>query len=216
MAHSHCLNQCSLTANWSFTKTIQWNLNLKYENCISMKYSWICCLQNAIHSAQFVHDHVRVHLAFFSLVTYIFITAPGHHWVTGQGGGYWGNFRHSIFPSFFQHYQNTGYLFNMIFIFDRCCHSLAVVTPVKYEYDLKNSTSTLVKIKNFSSKKIMDEALVTPTHCLLTCSISQELCTWFVLCCVLLWFGFGWFYPYPSGLLHWHWGIHMISPVPVK
>ena len=24
------------------------------------------------------------------------------------------------------------------------------------------------------------------------------------------------FYPYPSGLLHWHWGNHMIAPVPVK
>ena len=22
--------------------------------------------------------------------------------------------------------------------------------------------------------------------------------------------------PYPSGLLHWHWGNHMIAPVPVK
>ena len=24
------------------------------------------------------------------------------------------------------------------------------------------------------------------------------------------------FYPYPSGLLHWHWGNHMIAPVSVK
>ena len=24
------------------------------------------------------------------------------------------------------------------------------------------------------------------------------------------------FYPYTSGLLHWHWGNHMIAPVPVK
>ena len=22
--------------------------------------------------------------------------------------------------------------------------------------------------------------------------------------------------PYPSGLLHWHWGNHMIAPVPLK
>ena len=28
---------------------------------------------------------------------------------------------------------------------------------------------------------------------------------------------FTWFiYPYTSGLLHWHWGNHMIAPVPVK
>ena len=25
-----------------------------------------------------------------------------------------------------------------------------------------------------------------------------------------------WVYPYPSGLLHWHWGNLMIVPVPVK
>ena len=37
-----------------------------------------------------------------------------------------------------------------------------------------------------------------------------------MLCFVLLWFDTGWFYPYPSGLLHWHWGNHMIAPVPVK
>ena len=28
--------------------------------------------------------------------------------------------------------------------------------------------------------------------------------------------GTGWYYPYPSGLLHWHWGNHMIAPVPVE
>ena len=27
---------------------------------------------------------------------------------------------------------------------------------------------------------------------------------WFSLCCALLWFGINWFYPNPSGLLHWH------------
>ena len=31
-----------------------------------------------------------------------------------------------------------------------------------------------------------------------------------------LWFDISRFYPYPSGLLHWHWGNHMIAPVPVK
>ena len=37
-----------------------------------------------------------------------------------------------------------------------------------------------------------------------------------MLCCVLLLFDTGWFYPYPSGFLHWHWGNHTIAPVPVK
>ena len=29
---------------------------------------------------------------------------------------------------------------------------------------------------------------------------------------LVLWFGTGWFYPYPPGSLHWHWHV----PVPVK
>ena len=37
---------------------------------------------------------------------------------------------------------------------------------------------------------------------------SLELCTWFTLYCDLLWFG--------TSLLHWHWGNHMIAPMPVN
>ena len=37
-----------------------------------------------------------------------------------------------------------------------------------------------------------------------------------MICGVLLWFGTGQLYPYPSGLHHWYWGNHMIAPVPVK
>ena len=35
-------------------------------------------------------------------------------------------------------------------------------------------------------------------------SISQEICTRFLLWCALLWLYIAWFFPYPSGLLHWH------------
>ena len=47
-------------------------------------------------------------------------------------------------------------------------------------------------------------------------STSQDVCIWFALCCVLLWFATGKIFPYPSGLLHWHWGNHTIAPAPVK
>ena len=42
------------------------------------------------------------------------------------------------FPPFhyFHQWQNTGNLLNITFIFDRCCHSWAVATPIKYESDL--------------------------------------------------------------------------------
>ena len=35
-------------------------------------------------------------------------------------------------------------------------------------------------------------------------STSQEICTWHMLCCILLWCGTGHFHSYPSGLSHWH------------
>ena len=42
------------------------------------------------------------------------------------------------------------------------------------------------------------------------CLVLFWLC-WLGLC------GFTWYiYPYPSGLLHWQWGNHMIAPLPVK
>ena len=44
---------------------------------------------------------------------------------------------------------------------------------------------------------------------------SQEMCTRLALCWVLSCFDIGRLYPYPSGLLHWHWG-YTIAPVPVK
>ena len=36
---------------------------------------------------------------------------------------------------------------NIMLIFDRCCHSLAAVTPLKYECDEKNLTGTFARLK---------------------------------------------------------------------
>ena len=46
-------------------------------------------------------------------------------------------------------------------------------------------------------------------------STCHEICTQFVLC-YAVWLVIGGFPPFSSGLLHWHWGNHMIAPVPVK
>ena len=53
-------------------------------------------------------------------------------------------------------------------------------------------------------------------------SISHKICTWF--CCALFCCGYvinsycthTIYLPISSGSLHWHWGNHMIAPVPVK
>ena len=45
---------------------------------------------------------------------------------------------------------------------------------------------------------------------------SVKLWCHMIVCGVLLGLGIDQFCPYSSGLLHWHWGNHMIAPVPVK
>ena len=54
------------------------------------------------------------------------------------GGGYYVNFLHFIILLIFLDDQNTVCLLNIIFIFDRCRHSWAVVTTVKYECEESN------------------------------------------------------------------------------
>ena len=45
-----------------------------------------------------------------------------------------------------------------------------------------------------------------------TYKTSQQLCTVFLLCNVLLQFSTNWFYSYPPGLLHLYWGNHLWLP----
>ena len=47
-----------------------------------------------------------------------------------RGGGYETNFLRSVNFPIFHHCRNTGYLLNIMSIFDRCRRSSAVVTPV--------------------------------------------------------------------------------------
>ena len=47
-------------------------------------------------------------------------------------------------------------------------------------------------------------------------SISQEICTPFLLCCALLWLYIEWFSHIHQALLHWHCGNLTIAPVPAK
>ena len=71
-----------------------------------------------------------------------------------------------MFPYFpiFHHCQNTGYLLNITFIFDRCCHCSAVMTPVKYESDSKELTGAFARSKISLMEKSTNGALVTPTR----------------------------------------------------
>ena len=67
------------------------------------------------------------------------------------------------FPPFhYSFFAITGYLLNVIFIFDRCHHIWAVVTPVKYESDSKQPNRYFHKMKNFLNWEINRHGLSTP------------------------------------------------------
>ena len=68
-----------------------------------------------------------------------------------------------LISRFFHHYRNTWYLLNIMFIFDRCRHSSAAATPVKYECDANNLTGTFARSKILLTEKLTNGALVTPT-----------------------------------------------------
>ena len=75
------------------------------------------------------------------------------------------------------------------------------------------------KSLRFSSTKFQHKinfVLVLCAWCVLHCvySISQEICTRFLLCFVVVIHRL--IFPYPSGLLHWHCGNLTIAPVPAK
>ena len=74
----------------------------------------------------------------------------------------------------FQNHQNTGYPYDITFIFQRCHRSLAMVTFVKYECDLKNITSTFARSKIYLTEKLMNGALVTPTLVVLVRKHQQQ------------------------------------------
>ena len=79
------------------------------------------------------------------------------------GGGYWTYFIRSVIFPFFQDDQNTGYLYDVTFIFDRCHRSWAAETPDKYERYWKYISYTLGKSKFPVMEKLTNGALVTPT-----------------------------------------------------
>ena len=76
-----------------------------------------------------------------------------------------------------------------MFMFDRCHHSSAVVTPVKYEFDLINLSSNL-QMKTIANEKKRNRALVTPTpdHMVLEYISRNTPMVYALLCFVVVWY----------------------------
>ena len=102
------------------------------------------------------------------------------------------------------------------------CHSLIFFTHVDHEIiphnkNLSNHLNNIICVDGLApyAARLCSEGITRYI-------ISHEIITRF---CYVLFYsdyiivsgGSIWvFHPYSSGLLHWHWGNHMIAPVPVK
>ena len=95
-------------------------------------------------------------------------------WCDGkvQRWGYLANFRRSFFSQFFLEYKNTNYPLDIVFISDKCRHSLAAVAYVKYKCDSMNLTGTFLSPTISLSEKLTNGTLVS--------SLPDGLCaeTW--------------------------------------
>ena len=85
-----------------------------------------------------------------------------------RGGGYKANFLRSVIFTIFQNNENTGYLYDITFIFDRCHRSWAhrswaAETPDKYERDWKDITYTLLN-QSFPATEKINEWNVSNPH----------------------------------------------------
>ena len=67
-----------------------------------------------------------------------------------------------LFSLFFPNDQNSGYLYDIKFIFGRCHRSWAAETPGKYEHDWNYLTYAFAKSKFPVTEKLANGALVTP------------------------------------------------------
>ena len=68
-------------------------------------------------------------------------------WYCTRGVGWWANFHRSVIFPIFHHCQNTGWLLNIAFIFDRCRRSSAAAPPVKYRCDSYDLRGTFARLK---------------------------------------------------------------------
>ena len=79
-----------------------------------------------------------------------------------QGWGLLSQFFPFRYFPIFPNDQNSGYLYDIKFMFGRCHRSWAAETPGKYEYDWNYLTYTFAKSKFPVTEKLANGALVTP------------------------------------------------------
>ena len=83
--------------------------------------------------------------------------------ILDQGWGLLNQFHpFRYFPNFSE-WSNSGYLYNIKFIFGRCHRSWSTGTPSKYEHDWKYLTYTFAQSKFPLMEKLTNGALVNLT-----------------------------------------------------
>ena len=82
--------------------------------------------------------------------------------ISRQGWGLLSQFSPFRYFPIFPNDQNSGYLYDIKFIFGRCHRSWAAETPGKYEHDWTYLTYTFAKSKFPVTEKLANGTLVTP------------------------------------------------------
>ena len=103
------------------------------------------------------------HMIFFILSLYCHCRSLSRlSFFVVQGWGLLSQFSSFRYFPFFPNDQNSGYLYDIKFIFGRCHRSWAAETPGKYEHDWNYMTYTFAKSKIPVTEKLANGALVTP------------------------------------------------------
>ena len=111
---------------------------------------------------QFDHE-VKYFISFSQERPFLWTMTIEYHFLVHPGVGVTESISFILFfCPVYHHHENTTYLLEIIFIFDRCYCSPAAVTPVKYEYDSNDLTYILAKIKTIPNWWINEWSVSNP------------------------------------------------------
>ena len=101
----------------------------------------------------------------------------------------------------FHHCWNSGYLLNIMFMFDRCPNRGAVVTPVKYECDSNHLTGSVASLKLLNRVSV---PLPPPLVVQASTPSQQRLWKAFLQCAVIQYIDYGnqWAFTKIEGKVH--------------
>ena len=152
-SHQWVCSQCKYTLSWNF---VGWYY--QYQKCRNIRSISSVTLKDVVWSANMVRKFGGFSYSAYACWCTVKCPKIRRH-SNIRVWDLWLGFlsRLPIFQYFhsffFQNFHRAFHLWNIFYVFNKCRHSQAVVTPVKYECDLKN---IIFKTQNLLNR-IMNE-----------------------------------------------------------